>query len=139
MRRLPFITATPSRRRFACATVAMLALIGQLVSLAHLTMVQHAVCLEHGELVHSDVRGRWNAPPADSDAAAVHATDATSSGDHDHCGARAYRRESTLVAPSSMAPEKCAKRLEIADFSATESRFGGQPIYRLAPKCSPPA
>lgn len=41
--------------RSAFATVALLlALVGQLSSLAHLWVVQHEVCKEHGQLVDED-------------------------------------------------------------------------------------
>lgn len=41
--------------RTAFATVALLlALVGQLSSLAHLWVVQHEVCKEHGQLVDED-------------------------------------------------------------------------------------
>src|SRR5687767_13030524 len=89
--------------------VAWLCLAAQALGVAHLTVVRHATCLEHGEVVHSDapadgVDGAAQSPhlqgTADT-AARLQTAALPADGDsHDHCLVCATRRE--VVAPPAV-------------------------------------
>ena len=149
---MPAASKSPSRgphaRAFApglrCG-VAGLCLLAQLVGMAHLALVQHATCLEHDALMHSEqaraagetqqtalpprsVQRRTLEQPAPD--SAIHA--------EDHCLAAGYRR-SELTTPScewSPAPP-------IPGPPPPRPRDAVEPpapvaLLRLAPKSSPP-
>lgn len=120
---------------------------GQFASVAHLAVVRHAVCLEHGELVHEDDRsrvvgasGRAGQGGRATDArASLQASEPSSAGHgHDHCGIAAQRRESALLRAPALG---VVYEATIALARTAESREPGvgRAIFHVAPKCSPPA
>ncbi len=130
-----------TRRRHAAA-VAALCLIAQVVGLAHLLVVQHVECAAHGEMVHV---ARWQSQPA----AAARSTDPRAAllvGDdrrnatvdsHEHCAWLSQVRD----VPAYRAPIVVAVAVTPWSTVATlveRAARPARPLYRLAPKVSPP-
>lgn len=124
----------------AAIALASIAAFGQLFSVAHLLLVPHRVCAEHGELVHLDA-GPTAIRHAEQDTASSYrSTGSADSGDtRDHCFVSAIRKETLVVrgAPGSLLPLRMsygvvASGHEIALPPAVA-------ILQLAPKNSPPA
>lgn len=137
--RHPPVSLVRSRRlALLLALVCALAYVG---SVMHFALVQHATCLEHGEMVHvedasahglGEVEGSFDDVRVASrrEAAEAHGMDA-------HCVHSFFRREApppaegrTLV---SVAPTRSAPALAVF-------RLHAEPVARLhlAPKASPP-
>ena len=136
------------RGRYTAAgllATALVCLLGQGASLAHLALVQHASCPEHDALVHaaapsSDAQldadrgvhsagNRISAPPVGSDGH-----------DEDHCLVVAFRRRelaSLETEPMGLAPISQARQLTAA--AAGSLPPFPIPLLLLAPKSSPPA
>ncbi|HUH01174.1 MAG TPA: hypothetical protein VML75_04215 [Kofleriaceae bacterium] len=122
------------------AGIAVLCMVAQLLSLAHLVVVEHERCHEHGELIHGDGHeARSVAPPAPSTATptarVLPGQSDEADGDHDHCLSATERRDLRLA------------RVEVAatispDQSDAIPRTATTPVvralYRSAPKTSPP-
>jgi hypothetical protein len=115
--------------------VALLALCGQLAMLAHATLVAHVTCGADGELEHVRLATGAAAPAGKTTSAAL----ADRGGEHDHClldedleavcqGGPAASGEPV---PATRADHFVRRRLRGASAPA--------PLYRLAPKNSPPA
>jgi hypothetical protein len=117
----------------------LFAVLGELAGVAHLALVQHALCLEHGEFVHSDERGSWSAVPhkesvtptlrARDDAAAEHG--------HAHCSTAAHRREALRIEAAASEGVTPPAAFALA-WPPCQAQSFGQAILRFAPKCSPP-
>jgi hypothetical protein len=141
--------------KFATPWVALgLAIVcvgGQLSGFAHLLLIRHATCSEHGELIHADEVGQGGrhaterADPAtkssDEPGAPAYVAgtaDSTGAHGHDHCPIAAHQRHQSALAGSSV----------VVSFEAHASRTAivSQPAVRVpqlvllfAPKNSPPA
>jgi hypothetical protein len=122
-------------RRFAL----LVALCGQLAMLAHGALVAHVTCGDDGELLHvrpdGDADGAVAAPTRD----VIAAGRASDSDAHDHClldedGEAACPR--VHVASSEPVAET---RATFAPARAAVPAPRRAPLYRLAPKNSPPA
>jgi hypothetical protein len=113
----------------------VVALLGQLAALAHGALVEHVTCGADGELVHVRADATPPAPARDAARGA-----ASGEGDpHDHC---LLDEDGEALCPTSHAspgepvsPSRArhpiARRVRAASAPA--------PLYRLAPKNSPPA
>ncbi|HWM84510.1 MAG TPA: hypothetical protein VNO33_01705 [Kofleriaceae bacterium] len=131
-----------------CAFVA-----GSMGSLIHEATTTHAVCPEHGELVHGDAA----APVAGSLADRLEqliASERTASGsepsrardmppasghEHDHCYVCCPTRE-RMADPTAAAPDTCASLDARAPLAlAADPGSPGRSLYLTAPKTSPPA
>jgi hypothetical protein len=88
------------------------------------------------EARHGSRPGNPAAVPADATAAVAGAPAATH--DHDHCLALLARRASAPPAPTAVAAAVFADRLPAAPLWARAVAPRGPPLYRLAPKSSPP-
>ncbi|NVI99554.1 hypothetical protein HV824_15690 [Myxococcus sp. AM009] len=133
------VSSVRSRRlALPFALVCVLAYMG---SVMHFALVQHATCLEHGEVMHVEARDAHGAGHVevsfDDVRVASKRTEADSHGADAHCVHAFFRREapppqqdtpSRLVAPARSEPA-------LAVF-----RFHAEPVARLhlAPKASPP-
>ena len=134
--------AMTTRRCVLPSSLALLCAALQLLSAAHHVLARHAVCPEHGELLHesraaahadhapSDVHPDGEALSAAHDpAAAEHA--------HEHCGVCSSRRD-VAIAPAAWAgawtPAALVTRIDPARAEADLGRAG----YDVAPKQSPP-
>jgi hypothetical protein len=111
------------------------ALLGQLAALAHGALVAHVTCGADGELVHVRAEPSTTAPVRDGARAAV-----DGEGDaHDHClldeDGDALCPATHVGAGEPLAPSRgrrsVTRRVRVASAPA--------PLYRLAPKNSPPA
>jgi len=146
-------TVRPGRRprrarrpRLASAPAAALAAIGFLLAHfgghAHLAAVRHEVCDLHGVVEHaaSPAAGTaTDAAPAGGPAAAARTDAPDGSPHHESCLLSFLTRESALSRPSGDAlpafaplPARAVVRHAVTPASAI-------PVYRIAPKHSPPA
>jgi hypothetical protein len=141
------LTSKPGRRRprqhWVQAALASVFVVGQLLGTLHFALVEHVVCLEHGEIAHA---GRVQEPSdwvAFSPPASIARLETGRSGsyatveDHRHCLVQALRRDSATrtKVPAPMATEGlCA-----LDHPLTATRPSEESaLFRLAPKHSPP-
>jgi hypothetical protein len=137
--------------RFLAGFVALVCLAAQFSSFAHLLLVHHSVCWEHGELIHDEPGASPAAVSSLPPAVQLHAdhqrgpsVDAATlprgAHEHEHCGALTERRNrvascqpaESLAAPPAREVEAVARAAEVRGFS-------GIPLVLLAPKNSPPA
>ena len=135
--------------RYSAVALASFMVVAQLSTFAHLLLVRHVVCPEHGELIHPDEQGGRAGAAAPSHAVAKATLPGVSSiqaaaerpatHGHDHCLLASHRRErATLpvcrVSAVISGPKNVGIRhVEDAPRPATVA------IFRLAPKNSPPA
>lgn len=135
-----------TRRTVRGSTVAALFVLGlaQLCALLHAFVVPHSVCPEHGEAVHVSARelaGRGSAavvggprlvaarPGAEVEASPV---------EHEHCSVSRHRTEQVALQRGRgmvVAQQRAASDLAPLPLL----RPGPVPLYRVAPKSSPPA
>jgi hypothetical protein len=132
--------------RYLAACVAVLVVFTQFSSFAHMLLVRHATCPEHGELIHPDEDG---AAPAHHDAVASHdksqgpsiesGPESANGHGHDHCAVLAHRRDSTTLAAASNCPlpvpPPALAGIDGHRQILTPASFA---LYLLAPKNSPP-
>jgi hypothetical protein len=124
-------------RRLVAAVAAYVALAAQLGGVAHLLVVRHETCAQHGEVVHGARGARAAAaPPADASVRLL-AAEAAAEGSDEHCLMLASRRRElsalvpapvTIVVPDAV-PARPARAVDVPS-----------PLrrLRLAPKTSPP-
>jgi hypothetical protein len=129
------------RHSLATLVVALALLGAQTSGFLHILLVEHERCGEHGEMVEAHHR------PPPSPAPLITPSDGTSASasgspsvthDHDHCLVLLDRRASAPLA----GPAQLAITVESRTVSAPVRATGaprGPPLYRLAPKNSPPA
>ena len=117
-------------------------LVAQLLGWIHLVAVEHARCPEHGEVLHVTERAAGTALARE-----LHATEEapTSSVEtappelhaDDHCGWLADRRDARL-APTVLAMSPSPRGEACSTAPAPLPCASSAPLYRLAPKQSPP-
>jgi hypothetical protein len=119
----------------------MLALVlvgAQGATLAHFAIVRHAYCSDHGELIHPDAAPHTHAASHGSRAPGLYASDEEGRGhEHDHCILRGHRREVALSAPAATTLIAAERHASVPAAVAAIPR--ASPLFRLAPKQSPPA
>lgn len=120
------------------AALAALLLMGTSVGqAAHLAVVQHAICAEHGDLHHAAEAH------ADTNAHAEHDDEGGSApeqgGEHDHCQllGRHQGEQALPVAPSNSEIVSVARPAFVELATSFEARPAQAPLS-LAPKTSPP-
>ena len=133
--------APPSRSRplrtLACA-LAVLTCASPLLATAHEASVQHFVCAEHGELVEagrvqaSAVRVESAGPSFNPETAAARPAQ------DDHCFIAAHSRHRSIDSQQRAASGRTACLPQPA-VSLPAAPPPSQPLYRLAPKASPPS
>jgi hypothetical protein len=120
---------------------------GQFASVAHLAVVRHAVCLEHGELVHEDARSRVASASArggrdgratDARASLQASEPSNVAHGHDHCGVAAHRRDSVVLRAPALGVA-LSGTVALVRSAEPRERASGRAIFHVAPKCSPPA
>jgi hypothetical protein len=111
--------------------LAVIFVAGQLGGAVHNLLVLHVTCLEHGEVIHSTA-----APEAASPLGGV-ALRAERAHEHDVCLVALHRRDQAQqAAPQAVvAPAQPEVREAAPPITAAEAR---DPLFRLAPKTSPP-
>jgi hypothetical protein len=130
-----------ARGRWAPAALAVALVAAQGATIAHFSIVKHAICPLHGELIHPGAEPH-EAPAvqathrADTEPGLFGADDSDAFRD-DHCSVVGVRREVALpTASSPVLPQDVGPvgtPLTIAWVPTSETRF------RIAPKQSPPA
>ncbi len=130
-------------RRYLLASIAWLVLVTQASSFAHLLLVRHAVCPQHGELVHV---GEDEGPPSvdsalpseqDSGGSAIRAGHGATE-EHVHCLLAMHRRQTPVVPRSAftIAPARVAEIRVLTLGSSPRPALVA--LFSLAPKTSPP-
>lgn len=125
--------------RLAVGVLALFAVASQVGVIAHLALVEHVACSEHGELVEvSQTRASATPSLASPEVGARFTSDSQRSHGHDHCQLATLRRPHTSPTPASH-----------ASTSALVAMAPGHPVKRsppsslsplqLAPKTSPPS
>jgi len=121
--------------------VALFYVAQHLSAIAHFALVRHAVCDEHGELVDVDV-AKAAAPVSEAlPAPALGSLEASphSGHEHQHCSVLAHLRPHLSAAIFAGIPVRVAAVPDVRIVSCQSSPPLAIPIYRLAPKNSPPA
>jgi hypothetical protein len=130
--------------RFAALALVLLSVGGQVAGVADLLLVRHAVCAEHGELIHvaaaQDAGSPRDGVKVGAASAGYHEAEPREVNDgHDHCGVSALRRERITLAKARAellgASITCIEAALVARMAAPAS-FD---LLLLAPKSSPPA
>jgi len=121
--------------------LVLLCVLAYMGSVLHFALVQHATCLEHGEVVHVGADGEHGSAHVETSfddvRLASKTTEADSHGADAHCVHAFFRRE----APP---PQQDAPSLQVAPARSAPAlavfRFHAEPVARLhlAPKASPP-
>jgi hypothetical protein len=123
--------------------LALLFLGGQFLGTAHLLLVPHAVCPEHGELIHIDdaaVSGLRGAARHETLASAYRsAAEPTAVDVHDHCLVSALRREQSALrkARGTLVPVWVSLPIAYVEHAVALPKPGA--VLLFAPKSSPPA
>ena len=138
-RRVPYtvrvMRGTRRRTKTLAALVALFCVGSQASNVLHLLLVRHGVCLQHGELIHEEDTSR--AVPLGSDDPAVSGgTDAGEHGD-EHCGALGDNRVRAIRPETPAANATSIPAIEAAG-AAQAVVLRSLPLFRLAPKNSPP-
>lgn len=113
----------------ACAVLA-----AQVAGLAHLILERHAVCSEHGEVVHATDPAKETQPPAGGAPRAPQGKHG-----HEHCAIVLLgEKRVALVEPAPAAPAPAVLDAPRPS-EAPRAPFTRLALYRLAPSHSPPA
>jgi hypothetical protein len=126
----------------AALALALLAAGGQFFNISHLLMVPHAICAEHGELVHVDTgprSTRHDAHAARDSASSAYRPGAIGSTDpHDHCLISVFRKQTLAIHPagSVLLPPRISPA--VVSFENVIAPPRTVAILHLAPKSSPP-
>lgn len=121
--------------------IAVLCVAAQLFGLAHMVVVEHERCAEHGELVHGDghAPGAVAAPIArvttTAASRALPAWPDEADGDHEHCLSATERRD--LRAARVEAPV-LVRSAGLQAIHPAGTVAIARALYRTAPKTSPP-
>jgi len=125
-----------SRTTQATSLMVGIALLwGVLATSGHSRYIQHAVCGDHGELIHVRLGG------SDEGTTTPHVIKrkrATGGEEHEHCGLHAASRE-TLVSELASTSHVLPAAAISATIPVSSRRACGADAYRLAPKNSPPS
>jgi hypothetical protein len=123
--------------------------LSSLIGLVHEATTRHVQCAEHGEQIHSDVApviaggARWIANEAEPAAAhdrpaAARSQPAAAFHGHEHCVIASATRDSRLApCPPAIATTHVASAA-LAVVVPHDAVVRHDPIYRTAPKTSPP-
>lgn len=134
-------TTSPAMRA-AAALLALFLVASSFGQIAHLLLVQHAVCVEHGELVelqaHAAHDADGHATPGDEHPSGDPASP-DSGVDHDHCQVLARGQHEQLL-PAEPGASLAAAKPEAARsaLAAPALPAPASPPLLLAPKTSPP-
>lgn len=121
--------------------LALLALGGQLLGTAHLLLMPHAVCAEHGELIHlhDGVAAEDAAHHESPVTTQLSVPEAAEADAHEHCLASALRRDQLALyeAPSTLILVSASQAVARVERSVHAPKSVA--ILLLAPKSSPPS
>jgi hypothetical protein len=122
-------------RQRSIIAIAMLCIVAQLFTVAHLVLVRHARCAEHGEVTHAGESHPDVALPVGPETVLA-ASDTGAAPDDDHCGWLSERgevRDASIPVFSTIPVARVAPPVACHLVRAVT-----RPLYRLAPKLSPP-
>jgi hypothetical protein len=132
--------------RFFAGIVALVCLAAQFSSFAHLLLVRHSVCREHGELIHDEPGDPSGSPraalaaPSQKGPALEAAALGKGAHEHEHCAALSERRSRVASCPrETRLPAPAGREVAVVAVAPESRIFGGIPLVLLAPKNSPPA
>jgi hypothetical protein len=134
-------TGKPSSKG-AAAALALLCVVGPILGYAHMLLVAHVQCVEHGELLHvaaahTAVETHANAGRRTAEPSVDARSDVESeSHEHDHCGVASARK--TQAAVDSVRPVAVATVQPARPTSERAVECPPVALYVLAPKTSPP-
>jgi hypothetical protein len=133
-------TRKPSSKGGAAA-LALLCVVGPILGYAHMLLVAHVQCVEHGELLHvaaaTAVETRANAGRRTAEPSVDSRSDVESeSHEHDHCCVASARK--TQAAVDSVRPVAVATVQPAHPMSERAVACPPVALYVLAPKTSPP-
>ncbi len=130
--------------RHLTIAIASLTLIAQFSSFAHLLLVRHVICPEHGELIDLDEQDGSApsravakvAPPGNTAIQAMPETPAEQG--HNHCPLAFHRREGNILSPCSVAAVNNLPQ-SVSSYRVEDTpRPALVALFRVAPKNSPP-
>ena len=116
-------------------------LLLQLSATAHLVLVEHEICPEHGEAVDvSDVaRASVHQHAAPVAERSVRVGGHASSSSHEHCPVAIDRSSKALVAQAVVVGIAPSPAIELQVFVSEGPTLSASAVRLLAPKTSPPA
>ncbi|GHG72426.1 hypothetical protein [Comamonas sp. JC664] len=132
---------SPVRSRRMALPLALLCALAYMGSVMHFALVQHATCLEHGEVIHVEAGSDHGAGHVEASfddvRLASRGAQAESHGTDAHCVHAFFRREAPP--PQQDAPSLLAAPV-LSQPALAVFRFHSEPVARLhlAPKASPP-
>lgn len=127
--------------RALAALIALLLSASSLAQVAHFSLIPHAICAEHGELVElaAGDHARVETRGAGHDAQASAPDEDTDPG-HDHCQQLARnQREQALPVAGELELPAAASALAEQLFVPSREAAHGLTLLSVAPKTSPPA
>lgn len=133
-----------AHRRWPSAAIAALCLVGQLSVSAHLALVRHATCPEHGEAIHSGktlapvAAGESGAGPSDYPSVGA-LTGGASRHDHEHCVIATLRRERAVFQRQQLGVLGAAPSESQGSHHLPDAPPSPVALFLIAPKGSPPA
>jgi len=128
-------------RRLRIAAAALLFVAGWLSVVAHDGLVQHVVCPLHGELLDVSVNTSGVTHPLGVGPGlwAIDGVNGTHDADHNGCTIAQAGAERAATSATSVATVHCSPSAAPAIPAEAQARPSAIPLYRLAPKQSPPA
>jgi hypothetical protein len=126
----------PSRRAAASA-IAFALLVAQATGILHLALAPHETCPEHGDLVERTAPHIPSASAVAPGVTALRGEPRVHRHGHDHCLAALGEADAVVTHSSFEVPAIVEEPRPAAPDVVVSAR--GPPLYRLAPKTSPPA
>jgi len=133
--------------RYSAGALAALCLLTPILGYAHLLLVQHARCPEHGELVHVEDAAADDASlllgpglqlRTDEPQVALESAPEVDGHEHDHCVAVLARKTSAPLASAGPLLPSHGSTLSLRGLVQDSVLRAPTALYRLAPKNSPP-
>ena len=132
-----------NRRPFGFRAAWAMLLVAQILSFAHLLLVQHSICPVHGEWVDQGQvtasRGdRIMVASGDAPTVIQNADESITTDQHDHCLVTTHRKSGALVSIWATASFSIFQSTPAASRLPSTQTLTSLSLLRLAPKNSPP-
>jgi hypothetical protein len=132
-----------SANRYRIAKLLRTALCAVLVSahvftFAHLALVSHRTCVEHGEAIHAEALSPTLQAGAKAESAVEGQAPDVAGHEHEHCICLAFGRSKLVLSAPAMGRLPEAPTVVEALCDAPDCLVGGAEILAFAPKASPP-
>ncbi len=132
--------------RVQAALTALAFVLSSLAGLIHGATTRHVQCAEHGEQIHSDAAAPGAIRSAGAtgwiartDLAAMRGQPAAAIHGHEHCWMASATRESRIAPGPPSLTATTEARAAIVAVAPPVTIVRHDPVYRTAPKTSPPA